>query len=121
MLEGFPDVQCWVGWHFVHSLITVFFLVIFVIFCTIVALTYFEPRMTSANITARLNSQAEVGYITCKVASQAFFNFLQNGNGDNDWLFVIFGFLLALINWIGYQNDPYYNENVGKLYKILSS
>ena len=57
VLNYFPDVECFTGVHIVHSTITLFFTSLFIFISTIVAMTLFEPRMTSNSITSRKNSK----------------------------------------------------------------
>ena len=47
VLNYFPDVICWQGWHLVHALIASLFTLIFVIFSCIVSLMFFEPMMSA--------------------------------------------------------------------------
>ena len=61
------DIECYKGWHLVHTVITCFFNLIFVLFSSVVALTYFEPKMTSENRVARQDSKGEVVFIVNKV------------------------------------------------------
>lgn len=52
-LDLFPEIECWAGWHLLHSLLASFFNLIFIIICAIVAYAFFEPRMNSNDKTAR--------------------------------------------------------------------
>ncbi|EGR33143.1 PAS domain S-box family protein [Ichthyophthirius multifiliis] len=95
------------------------FNLIFMTFSTIVALTYFEPKMTSGNRTARQNSRGEVVFILNKVVCQILFSFLTQGN---DWFFVLLLFFLSLgLHSVYNMGDPYYDEEVGKFYKVVTT
>lgn len=56
VMESFPEITCWQGWHLFHSVITLLFTSLFVMISSVVALALFEPRMTSKKLTARQNS-----------------------------------------------------------------
>jgi len=56
VMESFPDIICWQGWHLFHSVVTLLFTSLFVLISSVVALALFEPRMTSKKLTARQNS-----------------------------------------------------------------
>lgn len=75
VMQFFPTVVCFEGTHLIHASITLFFVSIFVFISTIVAMTLFEPRMTSSTIMARRNSRGEVIFIINKVICQFFFAF----------------------------------------------
>lgn len=75
VLNYFPTIECFSGSHIIHASITLFFTSIFVFISTIVAMTLFEPRMTSQNLSARRSSQGEVIFIANKVICQFFFSF----------------------------------------------
>ncbi|EGR30164.1 PAS domain S-box family protein [Ichthyophthirius multifiliis] len=119
VLSYFNDVQCWKGWMLVHQIISILFMLIFVIISSIVSLTYFEPKMTSANRTSRQDSKGEVVFIINKVVCQFIFSFVPEGN---DWLLVILLFVLSFsLHWVYNMEDPYYDKEVGKFYKIVTT
>lgn len=41
VMQNFPDIVCWQGWHMFHAVVTLFFTSIFVFIASIVALTIF--------------------------------------------------------------------------------
>lgn len=119
VLEIFPDVECWKGWHLLHSLLACVFNFIFIIICAIVAYAFFEPRMNSGDRTAREDSTGEVAFIINKVACQVMFSFL--GSGDS-WILIIVTFVLSLWLWKVYNiDDPYYDNEVGNFYNIITT
>lgn len=46
---NFPNVQCFVGFHLFHTIVSVLFNIIFVLISLIVALNYYESRISSQN------------------------------------------------------------------------
>jgi len=56
IMQNYPDIVCWRSWHMFHAVVTLFFTMIFVFISGIVALTIFEPRMTTNRLSARQNS-----------------------------------------------------------------
>ncbi|EGR30840.1 PAS domain S-box family protein [Ichthyophthirius multifiliis] len=118
-LDSFPEVICWEGWHLFHALISSLFNLIFMFLSTIVALTYFQPKQTSEDRTARQDSKGEVAFILNKVVCQCLFSFIPEGN---DWFLVILVFVLSLgLHWVYNMEDPYYDQEVGLFYKIVST
>lgn len=115
----FPDVQCYVGWHLGHVMISVFFTFCFIMISGVVAYAYFDPEMTSRNRTARSDSRGEVVFIINKVVCQTIFSFMPTGN---EWILIVITFFLALALWREYNlQEPYYDQEVGLFYKIVSS
>ena len=55
------------GVHLIHAIITGFFNILFTLLSTLVALTFFEPKMASENRTSRSQSMGEVIFILNKV------------------------------------------------------
>ncbi|KAL4460691.1 hypothetical protein ABPG72_017167 [Tetrahymena utriculariae] len=118
-LAAFETIECWKGWMLAHQIITSLFNLIFVIISSIVALTFFEPRMTSKNKTARQDSLAEVIFIFTKVACQVLFNFVPEGN---DWFLVLITFTFsASLYWSYNFEEPYYDKFVGKFFNIATT
>ncbi|CAD8148074.1 unnamed protein product [Paramecium pentaurelia] len=113
------NVQCWQGWHIFHALITLLFMLIFVLICAIVAYAFFEPGMTSGNRTARQDSNGEVAFIINKVTCQVLYCFL----GKNEsWILVLTTFTLSAWLFKEYNfADPIYDFEVGRFYSIISS
>ena len=71
------------------------------------------------NPESRSNSRADVVFIINKITLQIAFAFAPE---DWDWFLVILIFIGGLAMWYLYiYDDPYYNEIVSKLFKILSS
>lgn len=59
-LDAFPEITCWEGWHLFHAVLTSFFNFLYIGLCSVVALTYFTPEMTSSNRTARQDSKVKI-------------------------------------------------------------
>ena len=82
----------------------------------VVALNFFESRVSSTNPLARSNSRGEVTFIMNKIVLQLAFTFF-----TWDWALVLIVFAGAII--LAYYNiidDPYYNRFTGGFYKVLS-
>jgi len=116
--SSYDNIQCWRGMHLLHGTVALVNIFIFVVISLIVALNYFESRITSNNPTARSNSRADVVFIINKIMLQTTFAFVPQ---EWDWPLVILIFVGGLGLWYLYQfDDPYYNEIISKLFKILS-
>ena len=115
----FQDIQCWQGFHILHTIFAIVITIVFVIMAIIVALTYFESRITSNDPTARSDPRADVCFIGNKIVLQVSFAFLPE---SYQWPMVIMIFVGGLCIFYFYQyEDPYYNETVSKMFKILSA
>lgn len=66
--SSFTTIKCFVGWHLIHTIISVLFNIIFVLISLIVALNYYESRISSDKKEARSNSRADVFFIINKIA-----------------------------------------------------
>lgn len=118
-MQFFPDVVCFQGAHLIHVSITMFFTSIFVFISTVVAMALFEPRMTANTIASRRSSEGEVIFIINKIICQFFFSFTPF---VDTWIYIVLMFFPAL--WLFYFyhfHQPYYNREVGKLYRIFSA
>ncbi|KAL4460692.1 hypothetical protein ABPG72_017168 [Tetrahymena utriculariae] len=119
VLANFNDQVCWQGWILFHQIICSLFNLIFVIISSIVALTFFEPRMTSKNRTARQDSIGEVVFIITKVFCQVLFNFIPEGN---DWFLALLTFVLSsALYWAYNFEEPYYDKEVGTFFNIITT
>lgn len=114
--SSYPDVICYVGTHLIHTIFSIGFTAVFVIISLIVAINYFETRMSSPNILARSNSRAEVCFIMNKIVLQLVFMVV-----GNTWILVLTSFFGALtLAYYYLYDDAYYNRMVAQFYKILS-
>lgn len=96
-----------------------FFNIVFVIIASVVALTLFEPRMTSGDRTARQDSKGEVVFIVNKVFCQIIFSIVPDGS---DFIFVILLLVLSAWLWSVYNlEDPYYDKELDTFYKIITT
>lgn len=55
VLSSFPEVQCWAGLHILHSVTGMIATVVFVSISMVVALNYYESKLSSTDPTARYN------------------------------------------------------------------
>lgn len=114
---SFDEIKCFTGFHLLHTIVSVVFNLIFVLISLIVALNYYESRISSKNKQARANSRADVSFIVNKIALQIFFSFF-----SEEWLLIIITFLGGcIITYYYIYEDPFYNKIVGNLFKILSA
>ena len=115
----YPHIICWRDMHLFHSIITLFFVSIFVFISSIVALAIFEPRMTTNKLTARQSSTGEVVFIINKMICQFVFSFTPfNGT----WVYCIMLFVLGLWMYSIYNiRQPFYNINASKFFRICCS
>ena len=49
----FPNIVCWSGIYILHGVCSIFVIIVFVVICLAVSITYFECRSTSNDSTAR--------------------------------------------------------------------
>jgi hypothetical protein len=92
---------------------------LFVTIAIVVALNYFESRITSNDPTARSNSRADVCFIINKILLQVSFAFAPKGW---EWPLTLMIFLGACSLFYFYHyEDPYYNETVSRIFKIFSA
>lgn len=107
---------CFQGIHLFYSIIAVMFNVMFLLIALIVAMNFFESRITSKNKMAKSNSIGEVYFILNKITLQLVFIFL-----SNQWILV--GVLFAGSAIMAYHNlldDPFYNKFVATYHRILN-
>ncbi|KRX00216.1 hypothetical protein PPERSA_10715 [Pseudocohnilembus persalinus] len=116
-LDSFPEVVCYQGWHLFHAAFTSVVNFLYVILCSIVALTYFSPLMTSSDRTARQSSKGEVVFIINKTFCQVLFSFV-----NSEWILTLVVFFLSLWMWKVYNIDnPYYDKEAGLFYNIITT
>lgn len=53
VLQSFPEVECWAGLHILHSVVGMIATVVFVSISMVVALNYYESKLSSVDPTAR--------------------------------------------------------------------
>jgi Na+-transporting methylmalonyl-CoA/oxaloacetate decarboxylase gamma subunit len=71
-------MTCFQGIHLFYSICAVIFSVMFLLIALIVAMNFFESRITSKNKMAKSNSRGEVWFIINKITLQLVFIFLSN-------------------------------------------
>ena len=67
VLTLFPDFECWHGMHIIHATFSIVVSFTFIIICLIVSLTYFDTQGSSHDISARVNSRADVFVVLLKI------------------------------------------------------
>jgi hypothetical protein len=86
VMQSYPEVPCWQGWHILHATVAILSAFMFVVVCSVVALTLYEPRIRKDIINCRQNSNGEVIYILNKIIIEVFFSF---NVIKNDWFYVL--------------------------------
>ena len=114
--KGFPDVQCFVGVHLIHTVFAIVFNLAFVFISLIVTLNLYESRISSENKQARSNSRADVSFIVNKIVLQICFGFIDNVS----FLIFITFFGGVVMAYYYIYDDPFYNKVVGNLFKVLN-
>ena len=71
----FPEIQCWTGAHIIHSTFAIVVAVIFIAICLVVSLTFFDSNSNSHDISARINSRADVYVVVMKIILTYVFQF----------------------------------------------
>lgn len=107
---------CYKGIHLFHTFCAVFFSVMFITISIIVAINFYESRISSDNPLARKSSHGEVIFIMNKIVLQLSFALFKNQTG------------LVLVMFIGacftaYYNivdDPYYDKKMATFFKIIA-
>jgi len=115
----FDEFHCWTGQHIIHASFALVVSLIFIFISVVVALTFFDNQSTSNDISAKVNSRADVFFISMKIIliyTYAFFS-----NEDYQWVIII---LLLILSYIGYYNYaynwPYYNDKMNKYFAVLN-
>ena len=102
-----------------HATITLFITILFVFISGIVALTIFQPRMTTNRLTARQNSTGQVIFIVNKMFCQFFFSFTPF---SQTWIYCVMLFVLSGWLYVKYNfYEPYYNKSASKFFRIIST
>ena len=63
----FPDQQCWVSFHILHSSIAIIMALIFCVICLITVLTFYECRSISNDPTARYSSRSHFIFLVYQI------------------------------------------------------
>ena len=118
MNHFFPNFYCWPGQHIIHGTFAVVVSFIFIIISLVVGLTYFDSQSTSHDISARVNSRADIHFIAMKIILIYFYAFL--GRKEYHWVIIA---LLLVLSWTGYSNYshkwPYFNDKMNKYFSVV--
>jgi hypothetical protein len=110
---------CWSGTYYIHVIFSIIVSVFFVFICLIVQLTYYETKSSTQNQTAKRSSRSDVFMLICKVITVIAFGFL---SGEaSEWILIIILFVLAAFMLHSYYDErPYYNDKVMKVYLVCN-
>ena len=116
VLESFPEVVCFQGAHLFHSFCAVFFSVTFIAISIVVAVNFYESRVSSDNIMARKNAHGEVFFIVNKIVLQLSISLV-----SNQAALVTFMFLGATCTvYFNVLDDPYYDRVMSAFFKTIT-
>lgn len=114
-----PDLTCWTGSHYVHVIFSITVSIAFILICVIVQLTYFETKTSTHNQSAKSNSKSDVFMLFCKFASAILFAFLESDSSE--WILIIILFFLSAFMFISYYEErPYYNDKMMKVFLVVT-
>jgi hypothetical protein len=115
-----PTIVCWSGTYYIHVIFSVIVSVLFVFICLIVQLTYYETKSSTQNQTAKRSSRSDVFMLICKIITVLVFGFL---SGEaSEWILIITLFVLAAFMLHSYYDErPYYNDKVMKVYLVSTA
>jgi hypothetical protein len=118
-LTIFPEFECWHGAHIIHATFSFVVSFIFIIISLIVSLTYFESKSASHDISARVNSRADVVIIIMKIILIYMFAFL--ANKDYHWFIIVVLLIVSFTSYFNYRNSwPYYNDKMNKFFCVIT-
>lgn len=119
VLSIFPDYVCWHGMHIIHATFSIVVSFIFIIISMIVALTYFESKSSSHDISARVNSRSDVFIILMKISLIYIFAFLLDKSYQ--WLIIVVLMILSSTAFLNFRNHwPYYSDKMNKFFCIIT-
>lgn len=114
--ETFPQMICYQGVHLFHTFCAVFFSVTFIIISIIVAINFYESRISSEDPMARKSSNGEVVFIINKIVLQVSFALFHN-----EIVLVLLLFTGAsLTAYFNVIDDPYYDKIMATFFKIIA-
>jgi hypothetical protein len=118
-LTLFPDVSCWHGTHIIHASFSIVVSFIFIVIAIIVSLTYFESKGASHDISARVNSRADVFIILMKITLIYLFAFL--ARKEYHWFIIAALLIVSFTAYFNFRNNwPYYSDRMNKFFCVLT-
>jgi hypothetical protein len=115
-LESYPEVVCFRGAHWFHAFSSVFFSIAFIVISILVAINFFESRVSSDNIMARKNAHGEVFFIVNKIVLQLSISLLTNQAALVTLMFL--GATCTL--YFNVIDDPYYDQVMSSFFKTIT-
>ena len=118
-LTLFPEFECWHGIHLIHASFSIVVSTIFIIISLIVSLTYFESKSASHDISARVNSRADVFIIFLKIVLIYIFAFIPYVTYH--WFIIVVLIIVSFVAFYNFRNNwPYYSDKMNKFFCILT-
>jgi len=119
VLTLFEDFECWHGMHIIHATFSIVVSSVFIIISLVVALTYFESKSASHDISARVNSRADVFIILMKIILIYIFAFLPYP--EYHWFIIAVLLIVSFTAYFNYRNNwPYYSDRMNKFFCALT-
>lgn len=113
-----PSMECWAGAFYIHAIFSIIVSVCFIIICIIVQMTYFETKTSTHNHSAKSNSNSDVFMLIAKILILLVFGFF--GTESNQWILICVLFFLSAIMFFSYYEDkPFYNSKMMKVFNAL--
>jgi PAS domain-containing protein len=110
---------CWTGPYYIHAVFSIIVSITFIILCIIIQLTYFETKSSTQNFSAKNNSKPDVVMLIVKIITVLLFGFF--GSETNNWVLIVVSFILACFMFFNYyEEQPYYNVKIMKIYLIIT-
>ena len=119
MLTLFPHFECWHGMHIIHATFSIVVSFVFIIICLIVSLTYFDTQSGSHDISARVNSRADVFVVLLKIILTYMYVFV--GQDRYQWILIAMLLILSFTAYTNFRNHwPYYNDKMNRFFCVLT-
>ena len=103
------STECWKTEHIIHCSVAIVNGFLFISFCLLSQLVYFESSKKNDELTAKSNSRSDVFIMLTKIVTILTFSLL-HGAIYNEFL-VIVCFILSIMLWFNFYIDqPYFNK-----------
>ena len=115
----FEQLECWQGIHVLYAISGLSAAIVLSIISFFTTLVYFENRVMSGNVFAKVNARAELLNHILKVVTMMFFTVL--GSSSFQWTLTIVLLLGSFVAYLAFQNtDVYISDKVQALWKVYS-
>lgn len=105
------SLRCFEGSHWIHFSFCIVIMLMFIIVCLIVTLTYYEYN-------EKINSRADTFVLLSKIIHVLFFALSQDPN--NNWILILFQFVMSIWMVSKYITEkPYIERHKQKVKEII--